>query len=324
MKASSVTIADKPSAAGPRTPEIGARALASRSSALTNEEWPRISIVTACLNRADTVAATMRSILEQEYPQLEYVVRDGGSTDGTIERIAEFSQSLADYRSEPDAGAYDAIQAGLESTSGEIMGWLNADDYLHRNALWTVGEIFREFPEVEWLMGRPTTIDARGRAYVGELNARWSRYRYLRGDYRWIQQESVFWRRSLWERAGGCLNTGYSLAADLDLWARFFQHARLYTTTALIGGFRIRPEQRSRVGRGEYIHEAERIVQGQPISATERKTLSRLAWFERFWLKLPGIGTSWRVRRAYERLFEYPPLIDYDHEECRFVFREEG
>ncbi len=291
---------------------------------------PRISIVTPCLNHARYIEATLHSVVSQGYPNLDYIVLDGGSCDGSQRIIERFADCLTHWESQTDAGQYDALNRGLGRCDGEIMMWLNADDMLAPNALWTIAEIFRQFPQVEWLHGRPGHIDETGRWHMPDPPPRWSRLRYLLGDTRWIQQESVAWRRGLWERAGGRLNTEYALAADMELWMRFFRHARLYTTTAPLAGFRHEgpqppsgARQRSRLHRNAYIDEADRIVAAEPKSDAELRQVAqarRLRWLRR----RPLLWRSRLLASAHERLFDYPPLIDFDHEAGQFVLRDAG
>ncbi len=287
-------------------------------------ELPRISVVTACLNHGAYLEATLHSVLEQGYPNLEYRVLDGGSQDGSVELIKRHEEYLVDWVSEPDGGQYEAIQRGLRQSTGELMLWLNADDMLHRNALWTIARLFTDLPQVDWIMGWPTVYDPFGGVHVPPGRHCWSRYRYLRGDYGTIQQESVVWRRRLWEQAGGGLNLDYKLAADMELWMRFFRHAPLYTARILVGGFRRLPEQRSQTHRTAYQNEAREIVAREPRRPHETEALRRIDRCERVWLKLPVIGQSWRLRRAYHRLFNYPPVIAYNAREGRFELRAES
>ena len=272
--------------------------------------WPRISIVTPSYNQGQTLEATMRSVLDQGYPNLEYFVLDGGSDDGSAAIIERYADRLHFWRSAPDSGPYHAVNEGLKRSTGEIMGWLNADDMFHPGSLWTVGEVFATFPQIEWLMGNPSYLDVRGRTvYVGEA-PRWSRYRYLRRDFRFIQQESVAWRRSLWERAGGRIDTSYAYAADLELWTRFFRHAQLYTTPALIGGFRVHSSnQRSTAHLNEYLSECERILASEPVGDDERRTLSRIGLFQKSVMAIPLLRSSKWVRSINDRLFRYPPVV---------------
>ena len=288
------------------------------------DDLPRISVVTPCFNHAEYIEATILSILEQGYPNLDYVIIDGGSTDRSAGIIASYADYLSHWESRRDEGQYHAIQRGFERTDGEIMLWLNSDDLMQRNALWTVAAIFSEFPQVRWLHGAPGHIDAAGRWYTRDAPPRWSRQRYLRRDFQWIQQESVVWRRELWEQAGGSLNLEYELAADMELWMRFFRHARLYPTTASLAGFRHTQGQRSRVQSRQYMHEAERVVASERITRADAAALTRLWWFDRLWRRMPVVRKGWRVRRAQERRMGYPPLIDFDHEREQFAIVPEA
>jgi hypothetical protein len=284
---------------------------------------PRISIVTPCLNHARYVEATLCSVIEQGYPNLDCIVLDGGSTDGSRQIVEQYADYLSHWESGPDAGQYHAIARGFARSDGEIMMWLNSDDMLARNALWTIAEVFSQLPDVEWLHGRPGHIDDTGRWHMPDPPPRWSRLRFLLGDYRWIQQESVAWRRTLWERAGGRLNTDYSLATDMELWMRFFRHARLHTTTAPLAGFRHTPGQRSHVCEAEYVEQSERIVASEPWSALERVAIARARRLQRL-RRRPLLWRSRRLAAAYERLFDFPPTIDFDHASGRFVPRGIG
>ena|ERR1700688_5042390 len=132
-----------------------------------------------------------------------------------------------------------ALKTSLRHASGFLIFlWLNASDVLHTSGLLVVGSVFASLPSVDWLTGRPTRLNPNGMSVdIRELPS-WSRYRFLAGANKYIQQESTFWRRSLWEKAGGELNASYRDVADFDLWVRFFRHTRLYSVDALIGGYR--------------------------------------------------------------------------------------
>src|SRR5262249_50652872 len=148
------------------------------------------------------------------------------------------------WASEADGGMYSALNKGFSRATGDIMGWLSATDLLHRGSLFVVGSVFSSRPELEWITGIPTGFSLEGMTVsVGPLR-RWSRPRFLLGANRYIQQESTFWRRSLWERAGARVNTEPELFGDFELWLRFFRHARLYSVLALVGGFRHHPDSR--------------------------------------------------------------------------------
>ena len=218
------------------------------------ENFPKISIVTPSFNQAQFLEATIESILHQKYPNLEYIIIDGGSTDGSQEIIKKYEKDLHFWCSEPDAGQYDAINKGFAKSTGEIMTWLNSDDMYCPWALRTVASIFCELPQVEWLTTlNPLKWDWYGLCINSRLIPGFSKEGFLDGCYLHqgekslgaIQQESTFWRRSLWKKAGKCITTEFKLASDFDLWCRFFTHAELYGTTSPLGGFRSQMNQRS-------------------------------------------------------------------------------
>lgn len=235
----------------------------------TPVQWPSVSLVTPSYNQGRFLDAAIRSVTAQRYPRLEYVIMDGGSTDESRDIINAHASMLHHWVSQADAGQYDAINRGFHMTNGEVMGWLNSDDMLAPWALSVVGEIFARYPEIEWLttllpfewneQGQLVGCHARGgytarqfRRGVNLVSGRW----YARG---WIQQESTFWRRSLWERTGGRLDTTLTYAADFDLWARFFREAELYTVAVPLGGFRVHDAQKTAAHLQEYVREAEQV-----------------------------------------------------------------
>ncbi|HET8654362.1 MAG TPA: glycosyltransferase [Longimicrobiaceae bacterium] len=231
-------------------------------------EAPRISVVTPSFNQAGYLEHTLRSVLDQRYENLEYVVVDGGSTDGSVEILERYADRLAWWVSEPDGGHTDALNKGFAHTTGEIMAWLNSDD-LHLP--WTfqvVAEIFTRFPQVEWIVGVASAWDSRGRL-MSATPYRKNIHDYLFGDYAWIQQESVFWRRRLWERAGGALDPAYALAADGELWSRFFLHAPLYSVDRVIGGFRHHGSNRGKLNFRRYVEELRRAIAAMRAQASE-------------------------------------------------------
>jgi len=237
---------------------------------------PRITLVIPSYNYGQYLGACLDSILSQNYPNLELIVMDGGSSDNSVPIIKSYGRRIAFWRSHRDAGQYSAIEEGLNRGSGEIMGWLNADDMFHPGAFDTVSRIFGSDPKVEWLMGRPNSFDAEGRQKVVlsflPMN---SRAKYL-ADQELIQQEGIFWRRGLWERSGAYLDKQLLLAADLELWARFFRSARLFSVDTLIAGFRDHPLQKSK-DKAAYTAEANLVLaREREIFAAERRPFNPL------------------------------------------------
>ncbi len=243
---------------------------------------PPISIITPCFGQVSYIEQTVSSVFGQRYSGLEYAVIDGGSTDGSVEIIRQYESRLAYWVSEPDSGPYDAINKGFARSTGEIMAWLNSDDIYLPGALLAVGQIFAQFPEIEWLTSAtPVNMNAEGQpVYAAELEG-FNQRAFFRGHCLfpdagrgWIQQESTFWRRSLWEKVGSRLDISYSLAADYELWARFWQHAQLYAVKAKLGCFRQHDAQRSRVAAEAYQAEAQAAFRkhgGRPYGALEKR-----------------------------------------------------
>lgn len=205
----------------------------------------KISLVTAVRNAQPWVQATVRSVLSQDYPDLEYIVVDGGSTDGTREVLERQRHRFAFFVSEPDRGQYPAIAKGMRQATGEVLGWINGDDILLPWTLRLVGRIFREFPSVEWITGSPAYLNADSECFlVSPVAASYPREYLANGWFRegllgYVMQECTFWRRSLWERAGG-LDLQWQWAGDFDLWVRFAGHAELTAVATPLAAFRVR------------------------------------------------------------------------------------
>jgi glycosyltransferase involved in cell wall biosynthesis len=151
----------------------------------------KISIVTACLNSIDYIEETIKSILNQNYPNLEYIIIDGGSTDGTIEVIEKYKSQIKYFISEKDLGHANALNKGFKISTGEIMGFLNADDIYMPWTFETISEVFLSFADVNWITGIQSFINDRGENFgVGVVLK--NIQDFLNDRYQWIQQESTF------------------------------------------------------------------------------------------------------------------------------------
>ncbi len=215
------------------------------------------------MNQGPFLEECIDSVLTQGYPNLEYVIMDGGSTDGSIEIIRRHEKYLKYWQSERDGGHYAAVNAGFAHTTGEVMAWINSDDKYPPWALLKAGWLFARHPEASWITGRPLCWNRSGEAEFVHLDPiHHTRSRYVQGAYEdpFIQQESTFWRRRLWNEAGGKLDADLELAADLELWVRFFRSSRVYVADALLGGFRQHGDQRSVLLKDRYRSEAEAVL----------------------------------------------------------------
>jgi glycosyltransferase involved in cell wall biosynthesis len=205
----------------------------------------KISIVTPSFNQAPFLEQTIRSIVHQNYHNLEYIVIDGGSTDGSVEIIKKFAPHIHYFISEVDTGHGNAINKGFRQSTGEIMAWLNSDDMYMPWTFRTVAEIFEQHPEIDWISGLATLWNDKGALLPVTLPPK-NIFDFLDDDFEWIQQESVFWRRRLWDKAGGRVDESYKFMVDGELWTRFFRHAALWYASCFIGGYRMHKTNRAR------------------------------------------------------------------------------
>jgi glycosyltransferase involved in cell wall biosynthesis len=210
------------------------------------KQLPRISLVTPIYNGAGFLQATLDSIRLQAYPNLEYIVCDGGSTDGTLEILEKNRDIITHLLVGKDRGMYDALAKGFSRATGDIFGWIGCDDLLMPWSFRCVAQYVQQTPECEWLTGIPALFDATGRLlWMAQVAPRYRRAWIKR---RWyspiglgvIQQESTFFSRKLYERSGGlgpCV--GMRNAGDFDLWCRFAAHTQLHQTGVLLAGYRL-------------------------------------------------------------------------------------
>ncbi len=184
----------------------------------------RVSIITPSYNQAEYLGQTLRSVIQQAYPNLEYIVVDGGSTDGSVEIIRRYEEHLAWWVSEPDRGQADAINKGLRRASGEIVAWLNSDDLYAPGAVAQAVQVFQNHPEVGLVYGNAVTFDQGGHPLNDLEFGDWGLEGLL--AFRIICQPAVFMRRTRLVEAG-YLDESYHFLLDHHLWLRI---ARLAPT----------------------------------------------------------------------------------------------
>ena len=221
-----------------------------------------ISIVTPTKNAA-TVLERNLSVMAKQQAQYEHIVQDGGSTDGTLELVQRYAPgyNLRIYQEE-DTGMYDAISKGICKSTGDILGWLGADDYYLPWTLGTVESIFRQHPAVDWIIGLPAFGYDDGR--IVKVNPLAPIYQqncirlgwHCAGRLGFLQQEAMFWRRSLWDKANAAgVISAYKYAGDYHLWRAFAEHAELYTVSSVLAVFNHSPSQISARLRSAYLEE---------------------------------------------------------------------
>ena len=185
---------------------------------MTLDSFPLVSIVTPSFNQARYLEATLRSVLEQDYPAIEHIVMDGGSSDGSREILEQWSGRLAGWISEKDKGQTDAINKGFARANGEILAWLNSDDTYNPGTIRAAVAALQAHPEASMVYGDASYIDESGRV-IGRFPAAQTDYARLRHGYVHVPQQASFWRAEYWRKVGP-LDPSFYFAMDYDLWVR--------------------------------------------------------------------------------------------------------
>ena len=239
---------------------------------------PRITIVTPSFNQGRYLDAALQSVLSQGYENLEYIVMDGGSTDGSVEVIRRYADRLAHWQSGPDGGQAAAIAQGFARASGDILAWLNSDDLLLPGSLDLVAKTFARNPSADLIYGSRHRVDAGGHV-IGWYQPPTVMHRLYFSFGQWLPQESTFWRRSLYERAGG-VEASMFFAMDLSLFMRMWHVGRFMRVDAALGAIRV--------------HEETKTTNHGDVMMREAKVLRRAHGLPSF--------DSWLVNQIGERL----------------------
>ena len=216
-----------------------------------------VSIVTPSFNQAPFLEQTLRSVLDQDYPSLEYIVVDGASKDGSVDIIKKYSDRLAWWVSEKDKGQGDAINKGLGHARGEIIAWLNSDDYYLPHVISSAVRTFEQNPDVVLAYGDMLAVDEHGET-TNVL-----RYSQLSLEdllcFQIIGQPAVFFRRDAFEKAGG-LDTSFHFMLDHHLWIRIAGQGKILHVPEMWAAARYHPQAKNRLKAAEFGREAFRIL----------------------------------------------------------------
>lgn len=218
---------------------------------------PRVSIITPSYNQAAYLEQTLRSVLEQDYPDLEYLVADGASTDGSVEIIRRYAPRLAWWVSEKDSGQGEAINKGFARASGEIVAWINSDDYYLPGAIAAAVQAFESHPEVGLVFGDVVSIDGAGQPINVMTYGSWGLAELARFNI--IGQSSVFLRRSVLEQAG-LLDTSYHMLLDHHLWLRVARQTGILYVPQRWSAARYHAEAKNLAQPARFAQEAYRLV----------------------------------------------------------------
>lgn len=256
---------------------------------LTNH--PSISIVTPSYNQSHFLDKTISSVLEQNYPTLEYIIQDGGSTDNSVEVIKRYQSSLKHWESKTDRGQSHALNLGFQHATGEIMAYLNSDDILFPNTLHYVADYFNKHPEVDVVYGHRILIDEHDNNIGRWILPNHDDDVLIWADY--VPQETLFWRRQIWDKAGGTIDDSFRFAMDWDLLLRFKEaNAKFVRLPRVLGAFRVHTQQKTSAQMNDIgAQEMERLrlrahgrsVTRQEISKNIRKYLIKHIMYDKLY-----------------------------------------
>ena len=272
----------------------------------------KISIITPSFNQSRYLEQTIRSVLEQDYPALEYFVIDGGSTDSSVEIIRRYESKLAGWVSEKDRGQADAINKGIEASSGEIVAWLNSDDTYQSGAIQKAIETFQQHPEAGLVYGNVLSIDQNSQPFNLQTLKPYTLEDLM--SFHIISQPAVFMRRAVLQQAG-LLDLAYHYLLDHHLWLRMAQIAPIVYIPQTLAAARYHADAKNLAHTTEFGREAFRIVhwmETEPDLAprfekNHRRILAGAHRLDAFYL-LDG-GFYARSLTAYARAFRYNPGV---------------
>jgi len=206
-------------------------------------QTPTVSIITPSFNQAPYLEETILSVLGQSYPNIEYSIIDGGSTDDSVSIIKKYEKKLKNWISENDKGQTDAINKGFAMAKGEILGWINSDDTLQPNAVEDAVAFLNENPQIALVYGDANYINGQSKV-IGRFPAAQTSYSQLRRGYVHIPQQASFFRKEIWN-AVGPLDPDFYFAMDYDLWVRIAREAPIRYIQKTWANFRLHEDAKT-------------------------------------------------------------------------------
>lgn len=283
-----------------------------------------VSIVTPSFNQARYLEQTLRSVLEQDYPRIEYIVVDGASTDGSVEIIAKYRDQLAFWVSEKDAGQADAINKGLARATGEIVAWLNSDDFYFPGAVASAVKAFEAYPEAGLVYGDTVAVDEAGEFIHFPEYAQWTLEDLL--TFHIIGQPAVFMRRDVLSEAG-TLDPSYHYLLDHHLWIRMASRAPMIYVPERWAAGRFHESAKNVAQAAKFGEEAFRILdwgKSDPLvsvalSRVDRQ--SRAAAYRINGRYLLDAGKAWESFKSYlQSLVAHPATALVEWKRIIFAF----
>jgi glycosyltransferase involved in cell wall biosynthesis len=207
-------------------------------------QLPKITVVTPSYNQAMFLERTILSVITQNYPNIEYIIMDGGSTDSSVEIISKYSKHITHWQSAPDRGQADAIASGFEMATGDILCWINSDDMLMPGALRYVANRFMQNPQHQWLVGTVVVVDEDDNILGCATAFPFWTSRIMLASGQGTAQQAVFWRKELYKQVGG-INRDRQFCLDYELFVKFVALRRPMWTVERLGVFRQHPESKT-------------------------------------------------------------------------------
>ncbi len=201
----------------------------------------KLSIVTPSFNQARFIEETILSVRRQSYPNIEHIIVDGGSTDGTLEILRKYNHLI--WISEPDKGQSDALNKGFQRATGDIIGWLNADDTYQQNAVETVLDFFSEHPEVAMVYGYVNIVDENGEVIRTRYSPDFDLGLLIRGGHCYVQPVTFF-RRVAFDEVG-YLDTSFHEAMDYEFFIRVGQRFQVKRIPKILGNYRTHSQSKT-------------------------------------------------------------------------------
>jgi glycosyltransferase involved in cell wall biosynthesis len=281
--------------------------------------WPKISIVTPSYNQGQFLETTIRSVLLQNYPNLEYIIIDGGSTDDSLDIIKRYEANLTYWVSEPDSGQTNALNKGFAHATGDFLCWINSDDYFLEGSFEAFAETAMKHPDTDWFIGRIEVVDECGNMLekvAPRYNSAGDWYNFVatRQFDTELQQPATFFSRRAW-MAVGELDESLKYVMDFDYWGRLaYSGYRPVTIDFDIAGFRVHQQSKTSEGLLPFWFEEIKVVDKwlKICTGTERKHLMQCKRF-----LLYGCIKLWLIRQL-SKLFGYKKIDELVTRYCRF------
>lgn len=232
-------------------------------------DFPKITVITPSYNQARYLDRTIRSVLEQGYPNLEYIIIDGGSTDGSVEIIRSYAERLTWWVSEPDKGQANAINKGLQRATGDWIAWQNSDDVYYPGAFHELAAAAAKHPEAGMIIGDMMLIDENDHP-LRDIRYVKPSYKALLAEGMLLANQATFWRRELQDELG-LLDESYHYSFDYEWFIRLAKKAEAHHVGRIWGGFRLHGEAKTSLNARGFQEENDNILAGRELTSWQKK-----------------------------------------------------